>query len=183
MIYKNWNIKILLISCIALMTSGCSLSRKMNEYIGSSEPYEWNLNILIGNKKLQSGKYNEALTHYNKRIINSPKNSIAWLGKGMANVELNNYTEAIKAYNKAIILQPENSYYYVKRGVAKRKQKDFKGALADFSTAIEIEGLNNVENLNQDFLYYYVNSSMVKESLGDFKGALKDLKRAYLNIR
>ena len=182
---RNNTLKLLLIPIISLILfslTNTKFSKRINEYIGSSEPHDWNFHMIIGNKQLKYGDYSKAISSYDKIIKKNKLNSLAFLGRGMANVELGNFSEAIKDYKIAIKLEPNNSYFYVKRGVAYRKIKNYEMALQDFTHAIDLEGLNKLKKFKDEYSFYYANSSMVKEKVGDFNGAYYDLKRAYFDV-
>lgn len=172
---------ITIIPVFLISLTSTKFSKRINEYIGSSEPHDWNFHIIKGNKKLKDGEYTKAISSYNKIINQDNSNSLAFLGRGMANVELGNFSEAIKDYKMAIKLEPKNSYFYIKRGVAYRKIKNYEMALKDFTLAIELEGLNKLKKFKDEYSFYYANSSIAKEKVGDFSGAYFDLKRAYFD--
>tara|TARA_B100000212_G_C27379417_1_gene536272 strand:+ start:684 stop:1241 length:558 start_codon:yes stop_codon:yes gene_type:complete len=176
-IFNSWQFPLIVL--IIFPITIIRFSKRIDEFIGSSEPHNWNIDMIIGNKKLKYGYYEKAISSYNKILKKNNLNSLGFFGKGMANFELENYDEAILNYSRSINLEPENSYYYVKRGAAFRKKKNYEMALKDFTFAIELEDLNNLKNFKSDYAFYFINSSIAKEKIKDFRGAYFDLKRAY----
>src|SRR5208283_252017 len=64
------------------------------------------------------GKFDEAITAYDKAIEVDPQNSGAWYNKGRTLNKLNMSDEAIKAYDKVIELNPQDSIGWIGKGRA-----------------------------------------------------------------
>jgi tetratricopeptide (TPR) repeat protein/membrane protease YdiL (CAAX protease family) len=65
---------------------------------------DWGLNLL------ELGRYEEAISKFEKAAVLDPKNADAVADKGMALVELERYQEALMFYEKAVELDPTNDF-------------------------------------------------------------------------
>ena len=70
------------------------------------------------NNFVNKGLFHDAITLCNKELNFNPKNSIAWLIKGLANLKLNNYEDSIICNDRA--LKEDNSLQvaWLNKGVA-----------------------------------------------------------------
>ena len=91
-----------------------------------------------GRMLTNSGKYNEAITAYDKAIEINPQNSLAWNGKGIVLDELGKFDEAIKAYNKAIEIDPQYFEAWTNNGVDLVNLNKFDEAKASYENEIKI---------------------------------------------
>jgi len=91
-----------------------------------------------GRMLTNSGKYNEAITAYDKAIEINPHNSLAWNGKGIVLDELGKFDEAIKTYTKAIEIDPQYFEAWINKGVDLVNLNKYDEAKASYENEIKI---------------------------------------------
>lgn len=129
------------------------------------------LYIQQGNKKVQTGLYEEALIEYDKAIAANAYAYEAYYYKSEACRQLGRYTEALANLDKAIQLKPENPLHYVARGNIRLEINLYELAVADFTQAIN-------RNYSDALCYLqraeaYLQMSATDKALADCDKALK----------
>jgi tetratricopeptide (TPR) repeat protein len=124
--------------------------------------------FVAGNDKYDKGNYQGALANYNQAIALDPKNSLAYINRGLLkNEKLNDVPGALADYNQAISLDPKNSDAYYNRGLLKYQNlNDSQGALVDYNQVIALDPKDSSAYNNRGSLKY--------EKLNDVQGALVD---------
>jgi len=84
------------------------------------------------------GKYEIALTDFNRALEMDPDYVLAHNGRGMAYLEMERYDEAIADFDTAIALDPSFSLAYFNRGEALFRSGDLDAALKDFETSCDM---------------------------------------------
>lgn len=120
-------------------------------------------------KKVRSGNYAAAISHYNRALQLDSENAQAHSQRGYAYYQLGVYKEAFKDYSQALELNPQLAEVYYHRGTARRKLGYPQGALQDFNQAIRF---------NASDAPAYRNRGITRADLGDSKGAIADLQKA-----
>ncbi|VAX38794.1 hypothetical protein MNBD_PLANCTO02-1755 [hydrothermal vent metagenome] len=85
------------------------------------------------------GKYDAAITDYNKAIQIDPRQSDAWNNRGNAWRYKKEYNKAIKNYSEAIRLDPKDANVWRNRGNAWRYKKEYNKAIKNYSEAIRLD--------------------------------------------
>jgi len=67
---------------------------------------------------------NKAVSHWSGVIRNDPKDSGAYIGRGLAHRELRDYDKAIADYNEALKLEPKSVSAYLNRGSVWSKKRE-----------------------------------------------------------
>jgi len=119
--------------------------------------------------KFKKNNFMGAIEDYTKAIEQNPKDSYAYLHRGIVKGTESDDLGAIADYNKAIELDPKNSLAYSNRGIEIAKKGDYAGAISDYSIAIK---------LNPKYAIAYNNRGNAKAAIGDFTGAIEDYTRA-----
>lgn len=122
-----------------------------------------------GQRNVQNGHYEEALSYYNESIALMPENQDAYLKRAFVYSLLKDYEQAISDYSKVIDLNPTFALAYLSRGSAYNKLEKFELAISDFNKVIELDPENSEA---------YNNRGWSKKGLNDKKGACKDWKRS-----
>jgi tetratricopeptide (TPR) repeat protein len=121
--------------------------------------------VETGNRKNAIGDYKGAISDYNKAIEINPKNTEAFLNRGIAKYGIGFKQEAMDDYNKVIELNPLNFQAYNYRGFVRYRLEDKQGALQDFNKVIE---------MNPKSAWAYYNRGSAKYFLGDKEGGCSD---------
>ena len=89
----------------------------------------------------KNGKYDEALTDFNKAQELSPDLSILWMYKGFAYRNLGDVDLALMSFSNYISKNPTDTtaYSYILRGKMKYELGDFQGAVKDYEMAIQLK--------------------------------------------
>ena len=83
-----------------------------------SEHYYAEAYYIRGNAYLDKGKYDRAITDYNKAIELNPNFTLAYMNRGFVYLRKGNYDHAIEDGNKAVELKPDYPEAYSNRGEA-----------------------------------------------------------------
>lgn len=73
--------------------------------------------------------------------------------RGVEHMNVGAHSAAMLYLDRALMINPKKGSLLNHRGWVKQQLKDFKGALADFSTAIELDTLNDSAYVNRAALY------------------------------
>jgi serine/threonine protein kinase len=122
-----------------------------------------------GNTFLQSNKYEQALTAYQRTIELNPAYAPGYTNKGNALFKLKRYYEALAAYEQAMSLNPANAQAYLGKSRVLRELKRYQEALMVLERALQLDPTSVVA---------YNNMSMLLWSLGRTEDALRALDRA-----
>jgi len=91
-----------------------------------------------GGANVKIGKYQEAITDYDKVIALDPNDTDAYYNRGLTKDYLQRYEEAIADYDKAISLEPNAADAYNNRGISYETLGLDKLANQDFAKAKEL---------------------------------------------
>jgi tetratricopeptide (TPR) repeat protein len=83
--------------------------------------------------------YDEAVASCDRAIQNDPKDSLAWLMRGMALENLQRDEEALVAYNRVVTLQPEDDLAWFKRATVLEKLNRPEEAIASYHKVVQIQ--------------------------------------------
>ena len=95
------------------------------------------LNHGLDLKKL--GRYEEAITSYNKALEIKPNDHDAWHNRGLALGNLGRYEEEIASYDKALEIKPNDHDAWYNRGIALRDLGRYEEEIASYDKSLEIE--------------------------------------------
>jgi len=126
----------------------------------------------LGNGKLDSSKYNEAISYYNNAIALDSTYTPAYWGKLKAHVRVGDRKSEIEDLNIILKLDPWNSTALDMRALNKYLLEDYPGAIEDYSSLIRLQP-------NSKDIVMFINwRAKAKVKLKDYKGALKDFELA-----
>lgn len=114
------------------------------------------------------GKYQEALSEYDKVLILKPKFVNALINRANVKSLLNNNNGAIADLNEAEKIDPSEPEIYYNRGNAENDIKLYKEAIVDFDKAISLSS-------HED---YYLARGNSKKAIGLYEEAIKDYSQA-----
>jgi tetratricopeptide (TPR) repeat protein len=154
-------------------------------------------------KQIRDGQLGDAAQILSNLIARNPRNSLAFVLRGEANVLRHNNADAAADFSMAVELDPQNAERVSARGFFRLSSGNTVEALADFNLAIKLDPTNararnnrgmallasgeikeSIEdfkvclNLDPNFLAAYVNRSFAYAKLDRRKEALADLNRA-----
>lgn len=115
------------------------------------------------------GKYQPAITDYNKAIELNYGFTDAYFHRGNAYAALGNLEQAIKDYEKAIDIDPKNADAYYNLGNIYANLKDYQRAILNFNFAVK---------LNPKYTEAYNNRGMAYDNIGNHKRAIDDFDMA-----
>ena len=104
--------KLFSIVCLALLIFLVVLSL-MIPSVGAETAEEWNS---MGEVLTKLGRYEEALTAYDKAIEIDPQNATVWSNKGDVLHLFGRHEEALIAYDKALEIDPQNAEVWDNKG-------------------------------------------------------------------
>lgn len=93
----------------------------------------------LGNLLVESGRLEEAVTHYRKAVKLEPGFATAWNNLGVAMAGLGRHNIAIAAYRKAIKAVPAYALAYYNLGAAYDARGRYTRAVASYQKAIELD--------------------------------------------
>lgn len=132
----------------------------------SAQEEIWNAK---GDKALQNGKYEDAVTFFDKAIKIDKSNKHSYYNRGLAKLYLQKFEESAADFSVVIEMDPKYSDAWNNRGLAYNYGGLYDSALADFNKALE---------LDDKFLEAYINRGTSLLGLGKIEEALKDLNKA-----
>ena len=122
-----------------------------------------------GVRKFEEGKYQEAISSFDKALKQDPKLTDAYHYRGQAYYKIDRFPDAIMDYNKVLQLNPENAEAFHHRGQAYSGSGNYDQAIVDYSKAI---------GLKPDFAAAYGDRAQAYKKQGKEALALKDLDQA-----
>lgn len=118
-----------------------------------------------GNKACKAGRYDEAISLYNKALEFNPNYSSAYANRGVAHERKGQYDNALDDYNEALRVEPNNAHAY--NGIAVIYQKTKRQAEAKKTWKLAVQANPNFEEP-----YYHlglVSQNNAAESIQYFK--------------
>ena len=109
-----------------------------------SNPNDIEVYVARGHAYTWLGKYNEAITDYNKASTLGSKNLKLVVGKATCFAQIGEYDVALEAVNQALVLQQDASLYNI-RAYVYYKKGEFDKALEDCNKSIALD--NNKPNV------------------------------------
>lgn len=85
------------------------------------------------------GKYEEAISYFDKAIALNPRDALAWVNKGTALGNLGKFQEAVKCYDKALEINPREALTWNNKGISLAKLGRYEETIFCFDKAIEME--------------------------------------------
>jgi tetratricopeptide (TPR) repeat protein len=115
------------------------------------------------------GKYDRAISDYDKAIELDKNNAIAYNGRGNAYKAQGKHDRAISDYDKAIELDKNNAIAYNNRGNAYSDKGEYDSAIADYNKVIE---------LDKNSAFAYNNRGAAYGLKGAYDSAISDYDKA-----
>jgi tetratricopeptide (TPR) repeat protein len=91
-----------------------------------------------GNSLFFAGRYEEAITFYDRAVKIEPGSHEAWYNRGVSLEELGRYEEAIASYERAVEIKPDSRKAWYHRGDSLYDLGRYKEAIASYNQALEI---------------------------------------------
>ncbi len=127
-----------------------------------------NTEFVQGLAKCKEGKFEEAISLFNRSLLLQPKHVPSLYNRAKAYHHIGKFHEAVADFNVLVQLEPSNADFYGDRGVALHMAKQSTQALADFDKAAALEPAN---------AYRYSSRAFIKASVGDVFGAIDDYQK------
>lgn len=127
----------------------------------------------IGNLLYRLGKYNEAISYFNKAIKVDRGDSIYHYNIGMSYVKLSKDNEAYKEFKKAISMNPNQEKYHHKLGNLLYAHKRYQDAISEYNTILK---------LNTSYHQAYHNLGLAYNNLEKYKESVFYFKK-YLQLK
>jgi tetratricopeptide (TPR) repeat protein len=100
-----------------------------------------------------SDDHRQAIEDYNRAIEVNPKDTVAYVERGIAYAKLGDHRQAIRDYDKAIGLNPNLAEAYMGRGIAYIFLGDYRQGIPDCNKAIELNPNDGRAYLARGFGY------------------------------
>ena len=123
-----------------------------------------------GNQLYTQGKYSEALSSYEKAILNASDSFDAWYGKGEALSMLRRYEDALIAYDEALEYNARSAYAWNNRGRVQWTLNQFSEAFNSFTKATEL--------MPNYYQAWYNRGYTALHNLDDYQNALDSFGKA-----
>ena len=117
---------------IQIMTSVINGQKLPKEW----QPYSY---FYRGQAYRRLGKFNEALSDYDKTVLLKPDLAPAFFETGLAYEGQEKYKQAVSAYDKALKISVDNVEYLFQRCIAKHQSGDLAGAREDCRKVVKIK--------------------------------------------
>lgn len=116
------------------------------------------------------GKYDQAISQYNRAIVINPRFASAYASRGVAYAQSGGqYDQAISDFSKAIEMSPQFAKAYKNRGFAYYKKGKYDQAITDYGKALEI---------NPRYADAYFNRALAYYSKREYEKAWADVNKA-----
>jgi tetratricopeptide (TPR) repeat protein len=119
----------------------------------------------------ESGKYQDAISFYNKAIDADPKYAAAYSVRGWAYYRLRDYPSALKDNNRALELKPNVPGALVNRSWTLWGMRQYDKALVDSNKAIGLAPDYARAYLTRGMIYFYMNNNI--HAIEDFNKAIE----------
>jgi protein O-mannosyl-transferase len=86
-----------------------------------------------------AGRYDDALTHFNKAVAFQPPNSEIYMALGRTHFEVQNYPQAVEAYAEAVRLEPGRADARLSLGIALERAGDYNAAERQITEALRLQ--------------------------------------------
>jgi tetratricopeptide (TPR) repeat protein len=111
--------------------------------------------IMRGYSLDELGRYEEAISSYDRAILIKPDDHDIWNNRGISLDNLGRYEEAIASYDQAISIEPDKKYEAWRgRGISLRKLGRYEDAIASYDRAISINPDDYQAIHNKGFAYF-----------------------------
>jgi len=127
------------------------------------------MNFEVGIALYKEGKFEEALSVFNKLISKSEKSAELHLFRGRILSRLGKTNEALDDFDLIVEIDPYNTNYISDRAVVLHLLKKDEEALTEFDRAANLDPKNP---------YRYSSRAYFKDRIGDLKGAIEDYEKA-----
>ncbi len=115
------------------------------------------------------GRYEEAITFYDRATQMEPENPRAWFGRGAALARMQQMEEAIAAYDRAIQIKPDSSEVWFGKGAALAKMQRLEEAISAYDKATQ---------LKPDFFLAWFGKARCHSLQGNVESALESFQQA-----
>ena len=134
---------------------------------------KFNINLNKANDFINKGLYNDAIKLCDEEINLDPKNSVAWIIKGIANLKMGNYENSITCNNKALELNGNLQVAWLNKAVAHKKSWQLTESISAYKKAIKINPKLNT---------MWINLARVYETMGNYTESEKCYEYILKNI-
>ena len=117
----------------------------------------------------EKGKYEEAITYYDKVLTIDPDNIDALYAKGSALDDLGKYEEAITYYDKVLAVSPNDADTLNSKGVALKNLGKYEEAITYYDKALAVD---------PNFVYSLNNKGVALDNLGKYEKAITNYDKA-----
>lgn len=92
-----------------------------------------------GDNFFLEGRYQEAISNYEKALKIHPEMADTWNNRGVVLTRLQNYEEAIASYDRALQIRPEYADAWNNRGVCLLELQQYQEAIVSFEQGIKVK--------------------------------------------
>ncbi len=95
-------------------------------------------NYRLANKHLEDGKYEDALSMFDKVLSQYPDYNEAYLGRALTLMQMGQFDDSRKDFDRAIARDENFAQVYANRGILNDRTGHYKEAVHDYRKAIEL---------------------------------------------
>lgn len=88
------------------------------------------------------GKFDKAITAYDKAIELDPQDAEAKIDKGLTFLVMGRFNESLAAYDEALEIEPDSSYTWIEKGLVLSRMEQFNESLVAYEEALRIDPTN-----------------------------------------
>ncbi len=122
-----------------------------------------------GLDRIDSGKYDLAMSDFDKALLYDPENADAYLNRGVLFIYSEQYPEALEELEKAEKYDNKNAGIFFNRGLVYYDTGKYNEALSQFDQCIK---------LDDNYTRAYFQKGLALDALGRYDEAINSLKKA-----
>jgi serine/threonine-protein kinase len=134
------------------------------------------INVVLGNIHDGTGKYDKAVSDFNRALVIDPVNYEAYQGLAKAYEDQGLLKDAESTYKRAISMQPSNWIGYHNLGIYYSNHSQYADAISQFKKEIEINPQNYLGFNALGAMYYYTDK--LKDASDMFEKSF-NIKKSY----
>jgi len=109
----------------------------------------------LGTEHLQQGRYDQAISLFNKVLEINPRYAEAYLNRGIAYRQKGQHDQAVSDYGMVLQIDPKDTRAFCNRGNVYIEKGQYDKAISDYNKALEINSKDAQVFYNRGVAYYF----------------------------